>query len=437
MSNQGYTLLQGLILMTLMAALVLLTAGDAVAQETSPGAPMPSTTLRLSLDQAVALFLRQNLDLLMAQYGIDSAKGQQITARLLPNPVLNMWAYSSLTQGNTVIRSTEVGANVQQLFELANKRGYRIESAQFGTQAAEANFADTLRQLTFTVKDAYFRVGEAEERLVLANQNLERFKKILEVNTIRFNKGYIAEVDLVRIRLQTIDFQSDVIQALQERAAALTDLRTVLSLPPSTKLELVTDLEYHRVDLDLDVLHRLALGIRPDLRMKQLTVSQSRADWKLARAYRYPDPSLGPGVSIQGPTGPDLQQMYFFTLSIPLMVFNRNQGGIVQAEVGIHTAEADLRKTLLQVDNDVEVAYLALIENRRLVEVYRAGVVKDARESVAIIEGAFQRGGATILDLLDAARTAAAIQRNYIDVLYGYQRNLFQLESAVGKELPP
>jgi cobalt-zinc-cadmium efflux system outer membrane protein len=70
-----------------------------------------------------------------------------------------------------------------------------------------------------------------------------------------------------------------------------------------------------------------------------------------------------------------------------------------------------------------------------LVEVYQAGVLDDARSSLSIIETAYQRGGATILDLLDAARTSAAVQLNYVDALGAYQRNLFQLESAVGREL--
>jgi cobalt-zinc-cadmium efflux system outer membrane protein len=397
----------------------------------APGLPM----LRLTLDEALALFLRQNLDLLMTKYGIDFAKGQEITARLLPNPVLNLGTVSAFTQGQTLRSSSELVGNVQQLFELAGKRGYRIESARFGTQSAEANFEDTLRQLSFTVKDAYFRVQAAQRHLLLAEENLGRFKRILDVNTIRFNKGYIAGVDLIRIRLQTVDFESQVIQAIQERAAALTDLRLVLGVRAKTRLELVTELDYHRVSPDLDALQQVALEARPDIRMKRLTVSQREADWKLARAYRYPDPTFGPGFTIQGPRGPDNQQQYTLGLSVPLLLFNRNQGGIVQADVGIRTAEADLIKALLQVENQVELAYFNLIESRRLVEVYQAGVVDDARESLKIIETAYQKGGATILDLLDAARTAATIQGNYIDALFTYQHNLFQLESAVGKEV--
>jgi cobalt-zinc-cadmium efflux system outer membrane protein len=122
-------------------------------------------------------------------------------------------------------------------------------------------------------------------------------------------------------------------------------------------------------------------------------------------------------------------------VGVPLPLFNRNQGGIMQAEVAIQQAEADLRKTLIQVESQVDVAYRNLIQSRRLVEAYRAGVLDDARATLTIVERAYERGGATILDLLDAARTSRTIQQNYIEALFGYQRNVYLLESAVGREI--
>ncbi len=393
-------------------------------------------TLRLSLNEALALFLKQNLDLLIAQYGISSAIGQEITAQLFPNPVLNVGTMSSFTMGNTLSKSSEVWANIQQLFEVAGKRGYRIESAKFGTQSAEAAFEDAVRQLTFTVKDSYFHVQAAKRHLQIAQENRDRFGRILDVNTVRFKKGFISGVDLIRIRLQVVDFDSTLIQSSQDLESALNDLRLVLSLPPDIGLELVTDLEFHRISPKLPTLQRLAAN-RPDILVKRLTLSQRNVEFKLAKAFRYPDPSFGPGFTVQGPKGPDNPQQYTLGLSIPLPVFNRNQGGIVQGETAMHVAEADLRKTMLQAKNDVNVAFKTLIQSRRLVEIYQEGVLDDAKSSLAIIETAYQRGGATILDLLDAARTAAAVQLNYIDALGMYQHNIFQLESAVGQAVAP
>src|SRR5262249_2368329 len=152
------------------------------------------------------------------------------------------------------------------------------ESAGFGTQTAEASFADTVRQLSYTVKDSYYRVQAAQRHFELAEENRDRFTRILDVNTIRYNKGFIGGVELIRIRLQTIDFVSQVLQSTQEIQAALSDLRTVLGVPPTTRLELTTQLEYHRVEPNPKTLEQFALENRPDIRVKRLTVSQREAD---------------------------------------------------------------------------------------------------------------------------------------------------------------
>ena len=398
-------------------------------------ATVASKALRLSLNDALGLFVSQNLDVLIAKYGIEYTKGQEVTVRLFPNPLLSVGTLSSYTQGRTLSNSGQLFTQVFQLFELAGKRGYRIESAGFGTQSAEAAFEDAVRQLGFTVKDTYYRIQLAQRRLVLAEENRDRFSRILEVNTIRFKKGYIAEVDLIRIRLQMVDFHSQVIQSLQEAESARGDLRQVLRLSPKTVLELTTELGFRWIGPDIETLRVTALDARPDIRAKRFTFSQRESDLKLAKAYRIPDVTIGAGYAIQGARGPDNPGQVALNVGIPLPLFNRNQGGIVQAEVSLQSAEADLNKTVNLVENEVEVAYRNLLQSRRLVEAYVGGVLDDARSTLTIVERAYERGGATILDLLDAARTSQTIQQNYIEALFNYQHNLFQLESAVGQEI--
>ncbi len=391
--------------------------------------------LRLSLNEAIGLFIKQNIDVLIAKFGIEYSKGQEITASLFPNPVATIGTLSSFTQGRTASSSASIFGQIQQLFELAGKRGFRIESSAYGTQSSEAGFEDAVRQLGFTVKDTYYRIQLAQRRLALAEENRDRFARILDINTIRFKKGYIAEVDLIRIRLQMVDFQSQVIQSLQEAETARGDLRQLLRLSPKTTLELTTDLDFRRIDPDINKLRTVALDLRPDLKARRFTYSQRESDLRLAKAYRVPDLTVGGGYAIQGAQGPDNPQQWALNLGMPLPLFNRNQGGIRQAEVAVQTAEADLNKTLNLVENEVEVAYRNLLQSRRLVEAYVGGVLDDARATFTIVERAYERGGATILDLLDAARTSRTIQQNYIEALFNYQRNVLQLESAVGQEI--
>ncbi|MDP1768992.1 MAG: TolC family protein [Nitrospirota bacterium] len=409
---------------------------DAVSPSSMPEQmPVAAKVLRLSVNDALGVFVSQNLDVLIAKYGIEYTKGQEVTARLFPNPVLTVGSLGSFTQGRTISNSSSLGFQAQQLFELAGKRGYRIESAGFGTQSAEAAFEDAVRQLGFTVKDTYYRIQLAQRRLVLAEENRDRFSRILDINTIRFKKGYIAEVDLIRIRLQMVDFQSQVIQSLQEAESARGDLRQLLRVSPKTMVELTTELDFRRIDPDIERLRVAALDVRPDIRAKRYTFSQRESDLKLAKAYRVPDVTVGAGYAVQGSQGPDNPGQAALNVGIPLPLFNRNQGGIRQAEVAVQSAEADLNKTVNLVENEVEVAYRNLLQSRRLVEAYVGGVLEDARSTFTIVERAYERGGATILDLLDAARTSRTIQQNYIEALFNYQHQLFQLESAVGQEI--
>ncbi len=423
--------------------IIVLSALSASAYPSIAASPSPAPeqaivalrALRLSLNDALGLFLSQNLDVLIAKYGIEYTKGLEVTARLFPNPLLSVGTLSSYTQGRTLSNSGQLFTQVSQLFELAGKRGYRIESAGFGTQSAEAAFEDAVRQLGFTVKDTYYRVQLAQRRLVLAEENRDRFSRILEVNTIRFKKGYIAEVDLIRIRLQVVDFHSQVIQSLQESESARGDLRQLLRLSPKTVLELTTELDFRRIDPNIETLRVTALDARPDIRAKRFTFSQRESDLKLAKAYRIPDVTIGAGYAVQGARGPDNPGQVALSAGIPLPLFNRNQGGILQAEVALQSAEAEVNKTVNLAENEVEVAYRNLLQSRRLVEAYVGGVLEDARSTLTIVERAYERGGATILDLLDAARTSRMVQQNYIEALFNYQHHLFQLESAVGQEI--
>jgi cobalt-zinc-cadmium efflux system outer membrane protein len=232
-----------------------------------------------------------------------------------------------------------------------------------------------------------------------------------------------------------VDFQSQVIQALQGAELARGDLRQVLRLSSRTTLELTTDLEFRRIDPEIGKLRVAAMDIRPGVHSKRVTYLQREADLRLAKAYRVPDITVGTGNAIQGSQGPDNPQQWALNLGLPLPLFNRNEGGIRQAEVAVQTAEADLNKTLNVVENEVEVAYRNLMQSRRGVEAYLGWVLDDARATFTIVERAYERGGATILDLLDAARTSRTIQQNYVEALFNYQRNLFQLESAVDQEI--
>ena len=410
-----------------------LLCGASFGAEPALQSPAGAEALSLTVDEAMALFLKQNLDLLMAQYGIDSAKGLEVTARLFPNPNLSV----DVTGGMT-LSFGQVGVlalRIDQLFELAGKRGYRQESAKYGVQSAEASFADAVRTLGFAVKDAFYHVFQARQKLELAQLNSVNFAEVVKINDIRFKKGAIPEVDLIKLRVQLVDFQNQVITATQEYLAAQNTLKGLLGLKPTVVLNVAGDLEYKSRTLSLETLKADALQSRPDVLAKTRTVSQKDASLKLARAFRVPDVTIGADTTMEGPQGPNTPHQYGFGLSVPLPLFNRNQGGILQAEADLKVAQTDLDKTRLLVEIDVENAYRDFTQTQMLVQAYRGGAVNDATEVKDIATKAYQRGGTTILDLLDAFRTFNTTMQGYIDALYTYQRSLLEIDAAVGREV--
>ena len=411
-------------------------SGEALAQVGSSSQPQSQTSsrvLKLSLDDALALFLKQNLELLIVKYGIDSAKGRTITAGLFPNPTLSINTLSSYTQTCNLGRCGSVMTVLSQLFEVAGKRGFRVEGAGFGAKSAEAMFEDSVRQLRFAVKDAYYRVQVGRQHLAVDQKRYERFREILSGEALGPVQG-IRKRDLIRFRIQSVEAQSQVIHDIQDVDAATADLRILLGLSPESELELTTPLKYRRIDPHGPQLQRMAEN-RPDIRAKRLRFSQRKAELRLANSIKVPDVTIDLGYMVQGPQGPDNQQQWTMNFGVPLPIFDRNQGGILVANAEVRAAQADLQKTLNDLNVQVDMAFRRMVQSRRLVEAYRGGVLEDVQSLFNTAEKAYGENKENIYDFLDAARSANDIQENYLEALFSYQRDVLLLESAIGQDI--
>lgn len=437
--NGGWTVCVGawfLMIEMMIAGFLSLSPAVAATGEGNLEKPDPMV-LRLSLDEALAIFLRQNQDLLIAKYGIETAKARKITAGLFPNPELSIAGFSAFTQKCTFADCRGILPEISQLFEMAGKRGFRIESAELGAQSAEAIFEDTLRQMSFAVKDTYYRLQVGRQHLEVDKKRRDRLKKILEkISEDSAQHETMENVeDEIRLHIQQIRAETEVINDLQQIETANSDIRMLLRLAPEVELELTNDLRYHRVDPDIASLRNQLAEKRPDIRAKRLLASQRRSELKLAHAMQYPDVTVGVGFMMQGPTGPDNQQQWTATLGVPLPVFDRNQGGMMEAATAVQMAETDLQKILSDIQNEVNTAYRQLLHSRLLVETYLASALHSAESLFNTVEQRYKAGKTTNLHFLDAARTANDIQEAYLDALYNYQRNILLLESAAGQSI--
>jgi outer membrane protein, heavy metal efflux system len=406
------------------------------APEAAPKSPLLPTypkVLRLTLDEAMALFIKQNLDLIIASYGIDAARGRQITARLYPNPTLSVNTFSAYTQGCDIAKCGAVAPTLSQLFEVAGRRGYRMEAAAFDTMSIEAKLEDTVRQLGFTLKETYFRVQRQRGHLAVDQEVQGVLIKLLNAASGEGRKNG-QDLERVRLGLLAVNADSEVLRDLQRIEESSGDLRMMLRIPPDVELELETNLAYRPMEPNFARLLEYALENRPDIRSKRLTRDRRKSELQLAKAIRYPNITTELGYMAQGPHGPDNQQQWALNFSMPLPVFNRNQGGLVEAEVAVNSVDAEIEKTEIQIQNEVAVAYRKFLHGRKLVDAMN-GALAQASTLFAAAQQAFTRKEIGILDLENTRRSYADTEENQLEAIFGYQQNWLRLEWASGHDI--
>jgi len=262
---------------------------------------------------------------------------------------------------------------------------------------------------------------------------LDSFAKTVDISEARYKAGAMSEGDFLKIKLQLLQFQTDVSAVKLAKVQALAALRQFLgfeSVPDFYDVD--GQLDYKAVQAGLDDLKALALRSRPDLAAAQQSVTAARSQQLLARANGKRDLGVSFNYSHVAATNTGA---FFFNIQLP--IFDRNQGEIARTGFAINQAEQLASETSQQVVTDVVDAYEALRASEQIVQLYRSGYVDQAKQSRDISEYAFKRGAASLLDYLDAERTYRANQLAYRQALATYMSALEQTRQAVGtRNLP-
>ena len=407
-----------------------LLAGSAFAQ-----APV----VRITLDDAIRLALQHNHNLLAARTTIEQSKDQEITAYLRPNPSLfGDWEYLPLFSPSNFTSSyftdsTEFDLGLSYLIERGKKRQRRLQAAKDQTAQTISLVTDNERTLTFQVATLFVNVELAQSSLELARKDLDSYQKTVDLNNLRYQKGAISEDDNLKIELQLLQFQNDVAQAELAKVQGLSDLRNQLgfeSVPAN--YDIAGEMEYTKVQGNLEDLQLKALQQRPDLKAATQGVTAATSQWQLAKANGKQD------VTVQGnyTHNAGINGASFYA-SIPLAIFDRNQGEIARTKSVISQSEEQEKAANNQVLDDVRDAYEGLQTNDKIVQLYRSGYLDRAQKDRDISEYAYQRGAVSLLDFLDAERSYRATQLAYRQSLAAWLLAVEQVREAVGtRNLP-
>lgn len=388
-------------------------------------------------------FLAQNPNVLAGQTAIEESKANEITAGVRPNPEFTFTTDGLQVTPHAGVWRPLAGVlftpGVSQLIERQNKRSLRVDSARLATSGAGSDQEDLQRTLLFSARTAFLNTMQAKALVELTQTNLRSYDRAIEANRSRFQAGDISELDFQRVEIQRVQFESDFANAkINLRTAKIQLLALVNDRTPVDDFDVTGDFEYKELIILLPELRQTALATRPDLRSAQTAVEKARADNRLAIANGAADPTIGGWYS----RNPSFNNPYAFNtiggiVSIPIRIFDKNQGEKARTSLEITRAQRLRDGLLAGLYRDVDSAYAAVDSIRALVRPYRDKYLKESGDIRDKVSFSYSQGNATVLEFLDAQKSYRDTQVAYISLVGSYWAALAQLSLAVGQEVNP
>jgi outer membrane protein, heavy metal efflux system len=413
-------------------AVLLLPAMASYAQ-----APKP-----LTWDEVKTRFEANNPALAAGVLGIDESKAEEITAYLRPNPQATVGVDQIATTTKGPLSQVVLLTSVNYLHERQHKRELRLESAQKATDLAVSGQADLERNLIFTLRSAFVGTLQAKAYLKVAQQNLAYWDHVLKISKDRYDAGDLAQIDYERLELQRVQFESDVQTAdVNLRTAKIQLLMLLNDRTPVDQFDVLGLYEFNDQLQALDEYRQIAVANRPDLKEAIQALDKSKTDHLLAVANGSTDPTIN--VDAGFPTishdylnyTPGLYEYVGVGFTIPLRIFDRNQGEKLRTQIDIARNQKLLDAQQAQVFSDVDSAYTLVNSNLILLRPYKAKYLNEATHVRDTMKFSYEHGGASLLDFLSAENDYRSVQLNYVNLIGAYLTAAAQLNMAVGKEV--
>jgi outer membrane protein, heavy metal efflux system len=397
----------------------------------------------LTWEQVREKFATANPTLQAAEINIDESRANEITAYLRPNP-----SFGFLADGTQLVpyrgvwqplSGTDYSPSVSYLHERRHKRELRLESAKKATDIATSQFKDQDRTLLSALRSAFVLALQQKAILALAQANLDYYDHVLSISRERFRVGGMAKIDLDRLELQRVQYESDLESA---RVALETAKIQVLMLlndrMPARQFDITGPFDFSDQVPTLDELRRIALDNRPDLKAAIQAVDKAKTDHTLAVANGSTDPTFDVWYTYNPSfNNPYDKHTVGASVNIPLRIFDRNQGEKRRTllDIGLNERQRDAAEA--QVFSDVDTAYANLESNIVLLRPYKEKYLAQAVRVRDTVTYSFQRGGASLLDFLNAQSDYRSVQQNYLTLIGAYLTAAAQLNEAVGREAIP
>jgi cobalt-zinc-cadmium efflux system outer membrane protein len=423
---------------TLPATLAIV-CGLGVVMAVPPAARAQQT---LDWDQAKARFIANNPALKADADNVDEMKAEEITAYLRPNPQLTLSVDGNQAAPHdgtwTPFKGTTEQPNFSYLHERDHKRELRLESAREGTQITLAQHEDLQLNMIFALRAQFVATLQAKFILTLAKADLDYYDKIIEISREQLKVGGMAQIDFDRIELQRVQYESEIETAIVNLRTAKIQLLQLLNdnRTPVDQFDVTGVFDFNESLDQLDTYQQAALAARPDLAAALETLQQSNTNYKLAVSNGSTDPTYAGwftnNSSTNNPNGPETIGV---SVSIPLRIFDRNQGEKKRTRIDIDRAQQASDAAKAQVFSDVNSAYELVRSNIALLKPYKAKYNDEALRVRDTVTFAYEHGGASLMDFLNAQSDYRQVQLAYAQLIGAYMTAVAQLNLAVGREV--
>jgi cobalt-zinc-cadmium efflux system outer membrane protein len=395
----------------------------------------------LTWEEIKAKFEAGNPTLKAARINIDESRAAEVTAYLRPNPDFGLTADGTqLTRYLGIYRpfaGTQISPSISYLHERQNKRELRRDQAKENTTIAATTYLDNERSLVFTLRNAFVQVLQAKAFFQNAKENLAYWDHELGINRIRLNAGDLAQVDLNRLVLQRVQFESDFETAMVNLRTAKIQLLMLLNeRTPIEQFDVSGPYDFPNEIRPLEEFRNVAMETRPDLKVAMQNVELAKITYNLTVANGSTDPTF----SMWWTHNPSFNNVYDYntvgaSVNIPLRIFDRNQGEKARTQIDISRNEKLLEASKAQVFSDVDSSYWTLVQNMNLLKPYKTtylAMSADIRDKVSF---AFHNGGSSLLDYLDAEKSYRDTRLAYVNLVAAYLTAAAQMNMAAGREV--
>jgi len=328
-------------------------------------------TLKVSIHQAEELFIKNNIQLLAQKYSIDSAKANIITAKLFDNPEFDYSSglYDQATKKffDYSYNNGEVALQLSQLIKTAGKRNKNIQLAKTGVALTEYQFSDLLRTLQYTLRNDYYNIYYLQETQKVYDIEISALQKTSAAYAEQLPKGNVSQIDLLRIQSQLYTLQAELatlqnnIDDVQSEFKLLMRAKATTYVVPQPDVKEGQDVSI--LNIPYQALVDSAYKNRYDLKIASTNVTLNQQNLALQKALAVPDLTFNVNYDRLGSY---VMNYNSIGVGIPLPLFNRNQGNIKQAKIGIQSSQLQLEGTQDAVESQVANAYLAAVRAEKL-----------------------------------------------------------------------